>query len=526
MARRGLLDEITPERPEGVQVAGMGRMLRGLFDMLARGPADDAGRGFRNAQGGQARPMRNAPQDMGRAVHFSHQPLDRVDPAQQGTNPFVPDANERRYFSDPRYPAQSYIGIDPGTPHGYRRELGVGPYMHDLPDVEVERLYDATEDALGIFNDRSLSVPERMARLKELGYPGLRRTDTKQGAMGTIFEPTPTGRLRAVDKVPGSETDPRTGRTTGYRAGPGTEGLPLMMKNTHTGTYGGYMAPEGKPETVKIPGIGEVEARPIGLLDRLAEEYNAAAGLGPHRVEAFPEFDEDRARRIAAAFDRMQHNPSDPRVRRAYDAMIEETLAQYRKLADAGVDIRFLRPDASGNIVDPYAASPSQGYADLVDNGRLYVFPTEGGFGSSDLDVSDNPLLKRVGRVGDLENATANDAFRAVHDLFGHFAPGNPFFRHKGEERAWLQHSRMYSPDARGAMTSETRGQNSWLNFGPYAEHNRTASGADTRYADQKIGLLPEEFWGDEGGQMRADWMRYVTPAAALAALAAMEEGE
>ena len=40
-------------------------------------------------------------------------------------------------------------------------------------------------------------------------------------------------------------------------------------------------------------------------------------------------------------------------------------------------------------------------------------------------------------------------------------------------------------------MTSETRGQNSWVNFGPEAAFNATASGADTVYADQKTGLLP-----------------------------------
>jgi hypothetical protein len=107
--------------------------------------------------------------------------------------------------------------------------------------------------------------------------------------------------------------------------------------------------------------------------------------------------------------------------------------------------------------------------------------------------------LARVGRIGDKPDAVANDAFRAVHDAFGHFGPGNPFFRAPGEERAWAEHSRMYSPDARGAMTSETRGQNSWLNFGPFAERNRTALGADTVFADQKTGLLDPWAWETEG---------------------------
>ena len=49
----------------------------------------------------------------------------------------------------------------------------------------------------------------------------------------------------------------------------------------------------------------------------------------------------------------------------------------------------------------------------------------------------------------------------------------------------------MYSDAAKPAMTSELRGQNSWLNFGPHGEANRTAKAADTVFADQKIGVMP-----------------------------------
>ncbi|MBC7599210.1 MAG: hypothetical protein H7238_09345 [Polaromonas sp.] len=67
-----------------------------------------------------------------------------------------------------------------------------------------------------------------------------------------------------------------------------------------------------------------------------------------------------------------------------------------------------------------------------------------------------------------------------------------------GEENAWRSHASMYSPLAQRAMTTETRGQNSWVNYGPKADFNRTANGGDTVYADQKVGLLPQ--WvTDEG---------------------------
>jgi hypothetical protein len=265
----------------------------------------------------------------------------------------------------------------------------------------------------------------------------------------------------------------------------------------------GYVPVPGKPGVVNIPLVGKVEAKPIAAIEEAAANYMRKAGRpGEHVVESFPEIDKERAARIATAYDEMLHNPGDPAVRRSYEALIDETIAQYNALKDLDLDIRFNKPG-----FDPYKKSPSMGYADLAENRRLHVFPTEQGFGSDvNFDPDNNPLLKRVGPVGDLPDATANDLFRVVHDVYGHFGPGNPFFRAPGEEAAWLQHSRMYSPEALPAMSSETRGQNSWVNFGPYAKHNATASGADTIYADQKTGLLPS--WAYEkagGGAVDAD---------------------
>lgn len=72
-----------------------------------------------------------------------------------------------------------------------------------------------------------------------------------------------------------------------------------------------------------------------------------------------------------------------------------------------------------------------------------------------------------------------NDKFRAVHDFFGHAATGRDFDRH-GEHATYLAHSRMFSPQALPALTTETLGQNSSLilngHFGP-----------------NKIGVIPRE---------------------------------
>lgn len=244
----------------------------------------------------------------------------------------------------------------------------------------------------------------------------------------------------------------------------------------------GYAPRKGFQTLVDLPGIGKAESRPIPGIEEIARRF---AGL-EHDADVTalnPEF----ARRVAGEYDVMRHDPTDAAVKRAYEALADETMQQYRAAKDLGLDIRFLKPGEA----DPYAASPALGYEDLVNRGRMFVFPTESGFGSSGEALASNVLLKGAGRIGNKDDAVINDAFRVVHDLFGHHGPGNPSFRAPGEERAYQLHSRMFSPEARPALTSETRGQNSWVNFGPEAERNRTASGADTIYADQKTGIMP-----------------------------------
>jgi hypothetical protein len=95
---------------------------------------------------------------------------------------------------------------------------------------------------------------------------------------------------------------------------------------------------------------------------------------------------------------------------------------------------------------------------------------------------------------GPLVPVLANDLFRAVHDAFGHGLEGAGF-RAQGEENAWQAHARLFTGSAVAAITSETRGQNSWLNYGPHGETNRAAKIEDTVFGDQKTGLMPEWTW-------------------------------
>lgn len=219
----------------------------------------------------------------------------------------------------------------------------------------------------------------------------------------------------------------------------------------------------------------------------VAKQYMKDAGLEYRRQGAYVKVDTARAERIAAEFDKMKHDPNNPEVKAAYRAMIDETVAQYKAILKSGLKVEFV-PEGQP---DPYY-SPQGAIDDLVNNNHLWVFSTRQGFGTDEtFDPVDNPMLEETEFTVSGQKALANDIFRIVHDYFGHAKEGVGF-RAAGEENAWRAHSAMFSPLAQRALTTETRGQNSWLNYGPYGKSNRTAKTEDTHFADQKIGLLPE----------------------------------
>lgn len=250
-------------------------------------------------------------------------------------------------------------------------------------------------------------------------------------------------------------------------------------------TQDNYSDLKGLPATVDVDGK-QVTFGAIPLARNAAAQYMRSAGLPYAPPRDYAKVDPDRARRIAEAFDMAEHRPNDPEVAAAYAAMIAETLAQYQAIKATGLKVEFITDGK-----DPYG-NPRNAIIDVRENNHLWVFSTMDGFGSSDFDAASSPMLQPTNEVDvNGKPMLVNDVFRVVHDYFGHIKDGIGF-RADGEENAWRSHAAMYSPLARRAMTTETRGQNSWVNFGPFAEKNKTAGPADTVYADQKVTLLPE----------------------------------
>jgi hypothetical protein len=134
----------------------------------------------------------------------------------------------------------------------------------------------------------------------------------------------------------------------------------------------------------------------------------------------------------------------DDLMEKAYRQMAKETDEQFKRLP---YNFSYHRA-GEGN----YNGAMDMA-SDVHGNKHLYVY--QGG------DPHD--FLNRLDKASGLNE---NEKFRAVHDLLGHAIYGNQFGP-KGEEIAWAVHQQMYSPLARLAMTAETRGQNSMVNYSP-----------------------------------------------------------
>lgn len=211
---------------------------------------------------------------------------------------------------------------------------------------------------------------------------------------------------------------------------------------------------------------------PCPLVQLVARKYNQYNGL-PAIVEGhYVPLDETQSETIARVYEFAQSTPNIEYVQQAYTQLAIEIEQQWAFAIAMGFTFEPWKQDGQ-----PYATSKEM-QQDVCNNYHLYFFQ-----GGSEI----HPLLAAT----DEQGLSLNDKFRAIHDFFGHAAEGFQFGP-RGEENAWVHHSMMFSPLAQMALTTETRGQNSWFNFGPY----RDLAPQDRPFAEQKCFLLPVQ-WCD-----------------------------
>lgn len=229
----------------------------------------------------------------------------------------------------------------------------------------------------------------------------------------------------------------------------------------------------------------ELDANTQDVSELTALEEAGEAGEPGNRSEAYVAASRRAGDRNRALY--AKRDPLDAAIRAKQAAATAASRARSLERAD--------RKLAAPTATDPYA-SPREVLAD-IRRGHMYYYRTDDGFGTdANFDPSQNPLLEKTNERDAAGNVMlVHDVFRVVHDFFGHGLEGAGFGP-RGEENAWQSHMRLYSASAVPAMTSETRGQNSWVNYGPFGEQNR-ANPKETTYADQKTGIMPSWTWSE-----------------------------
>lgn len=376
-------------------------------------------------------------------VHFSSQPgLKKLDPAYMGKGM----ANSR----DRRGGAKSFFFVAESPLGADEQFFGQGGKVAYGAVLSGTRLYDlrvGKPDPLGFNNALNPALAEETLASK--GYAGV--------------------------LVEGGKQDPR--KTV------------ILFKRAAVKELPNVKGPLKRAPRVEFS--PDVKGTPSEEIRTQAAEYNKAAKLDttPHQT-AVP-VREDLAKRIADAFDAAQDRPNDPRVKRAYKSLADETQAQWDFIVSKGVKMEPWKKEGQ-----PYKNSAEM-IADVRDNKHLWFFPTDAGFGSGGAAKS-HPMLA----PSKVPGLVVNDLFRAVHDYFGHAKEGFEFGP-KGEYNAYLAHNQMFSNAARPALASETLAQNSWVNYG---KHLRRPNGSipvkgqegyvpvtERPYAAQKAALMPEE---------------------------------
>lgn len=234
------------------------------------------------------------------------------------------------------------------------------------------------------------------------------------------------------------------------------------------------------------------------LLNQLKTDYKNTFGI-PHYSFVYREKMTSKIGiKIADAYQETKHNSQDILVQAAYEQLTIEILQQFFFIQQE-LNIEFEPYNGKG---EPYNNSLEM--VKDIYNYHMYFFKTSNGFGEKMVD-SKNPMLRKIGFFANDYEFLVNDVFRIVHDVFGHATHGYSFGP-VGEDFAWMTHIRMLSPLARAAMTTETRGQNCWVNFGQHLRNEKNElyqqgdigwiHPSERPFAEQKIMLLPEEISG------------------------------
>lgn len=233
------------------------------------------------------------------------------------------------------------------------------------------------------------------------------------------------------------------------------------------------LAVRGRPYDFDAP-------KPVSSLRRQAgigRAYQAAAEDAPgYKHATFERIGEMMPQVVEQA----KAQNLDQLTEAAYRQLGNEVSQQFDQLP-----LRMRYHDGAGEY-----SSPNAMMRDVLGNGNLNVF-------------SGGEPHEFLSRIDPATGLSQNEMFRAVHDYMGHVVPGS-MFGAPGEEVAYAAHSQTLSPLAQLALLSETRGQNSWVNYSPQnadviAQMNLLkAQERERKHAESWLAKYPEDRWSGD----------------------------
>lgn len=256
-----------------------------------------------------------------------------------------------------------------------------------------------------------------------------------------------------------------------------------------------FTANKGKkpPKEIVEAIVEKIGTQPNKLSQQLYLSYNKNINNPKQFVSNKVDVPENYLKEIADFYEGAKHQPNHPKIQSSYNALIEETLAQYQHMIDGGIVPAVY--NASKGKPEPYVSSGHM-MADVANNKQLKFLKTN----LDDLPPN-HPLAQPSGITLNGQELLMNDVFRIVHDFYGH-TPNGFQFGPKGEYNAFRSHANMYSDEALSALANETLFQNAWVN---YNKTQRRKDGTvpkpndpdfvpqnERPFADQKVILIDE----------------------------------
>lgn len=211
-------------------------------------------------------------------------------------------------------------------------------------------------------------------------------------------------------------------------------------------------------------------------LVNVSDKYKAANNVDTPIANIDQVFKQSDIDQIAKMHEDAADGSKDPVVIASYRAFMNETMAQYKALVEAGYKIEPYVGEG-----EPYGVDSSKVRKDLNDNKHLSYLMSESAIGDNPATTLGNDyiLLEDTGLNLGGRPTPYNDLFRAVHDIMGHGVYNNSFST-QGEFKAYLTHSNVYSEAAQQALFLETVAYNAY-----YAKNNQ--------FAPRKLYVVPQE---------------------------------